>query len=53
VRLGDGCGEVDPLPSAVVKSRVLIVFETSGSMMWNTCSNTFTGGDGSLACPRR
>ena len=43
--------ETDPVPGSAIKSRVLIVFDTSGSMSWNTCSNTFTGGDGSLACP--
>ena len=43
--------ESDQLPQAAVKARVLIIFDTSGSMMWNTCSNTFTGGDGSLSCP--
>ncbi len=33
------------------KARVLIAFDTSGSMMWNTCNDTFTGGDGSQTCP--
>ena len=36
---------------SVIKGRVLIVQDTSGSMVWNTCSNTYTGGDGSLSCP--
>jgi len=33
------------------KPRLLIVFDTSGSMNWNTCDTTFTGGDGSADCP--
>ena len=36
---------------ADVKARIAIVFDTSGSMNWNTCSDTFTGGDGSLDFP--
>jgi uncharacterized repeat protein (TIGR01451 family) len=42
--------ELDRAPAGA-KARVLIVFDTSGSMLWNTCADTFTGGDGSLACP--
>jgi hypothetical protein len=34
-----------------VRARLLIAFDTSGSMNWNTCDDTFTGGDGSVACP--
>ncbi|RMH43477.1 MAG: DUF11 domain-containing protein, partial [Deltaproteobacteria bacterium] len=35
-----------------IRARMLLVFDTSGSMNWNTCGqNTFTGGDGSLECP--
>jgi len=33
------------------KPRLLIVFDTSGSMNWNTCESVFTGGDGSADCP--
>jgi uncharacterized repeat protein (TIGR01451 family) len=43
--------EQDYAPSGPIKARVLVVFDTSGSMMWNTCRDEFTGGDGSLACP--
>jgi uncharacterized repeat protein (TIGR01451 family) len=43
--------EQDFTPAGPVKSRVLVVFDTSGSMMWNTCRDEFTGGDGSIACP--
>jgi hypothetical protein len=48
--------EVDPPASSDtwVPARLLLVFDTSGSMNWNTCSgntNTFTGGDGSNECP--
>lgn len=43
--------ETDAPAGGVIKGRVLIVFDTSGSMMWNTCRNDFTGGDGSLSCP--
>lgn len=31
--------------------RLLLVFDTSGSMNWHTCANVFTDGDGSVACP--
>jgi hypothetical protein len=34
-----------------VKARLLIVFDTSGSMNWNTCTSDFTGGDGSVDFP--
>ncbi len=30
--------------------RILIAFDTSGSMNWTTCDSSFTGGDGSLQC---
>ncbi|MBI5478362.1 MAG: hypothetical protein HY906_05865, partial [Deltaproteobacteria bacterium] len=48
--------EVDVIPPGDdnVPARLLLVFDTSGSMNWNTCSgntNTFTGGDGSNECP--
>ncbi len=43
--------ETDPPPQTAIKGRVLIVQDTSGSMMWNTCGDVFTGGDGSLSCP--
>jgi len=33
-----------------IRSRLLVIFDTSGSMNWNTCDETFTGGDGSLTC---
>jgi hypothetical protein len=38
------------VPASDVRSRILLVFDTSGSMNWNVCADTFTGGDGSLAC---
>jgi hypothetical protein len=34
-----------------IKARLLIAFDTSGSMNWNTCHPVFTGGDGSDECP--
>jgi MYXO-CTERM domain-containing protein/uncharacterized repeat protein (TIGR01451 family) len=34
-----------------VKPRMLIAFDTSGSMNWTTCASDFTGGDGSAQCP--
>lgn len=43
--------EADFATTGPIKARVLIVFDTSGSMMWNTCRDDFTGGDGSLSCP--
>jgi hypothetical protein len=33
-----------------VRARLLIAFDTSGSMNWHTCEDEFTGGDGSIAC---
>src|SRR5439155_19750326 len=36
--------------SSEVKPRLLVAFDTSGSMNWTTCSGDVTGGDGSLAC---
>jgi MYXO-CTERM domain-containing protein len=47
--------ETDPPPfnplTDDIRARLLIAFDTSGSMNWNTCNNTFTGGDGSQSCP--
>ena len=37
--------------SADAKPRLLLVMDSSGSMNWNTCTDTFTGGDGSNECP--
>ncbi len=34
-----------------VRPRILLVFDTSGSMNWHVCADEFTGGDGSIACP--
>ena len=34
-----------------VYGRILVVFDTSGSMNWNTCTTDFTGGDGSVDFP--
>ena len=34
-----------------IRARLLLVFDTSGSMNWNTCSEDFTDGDGSVDCP--
>ena len=39
------------LPADEIRARLLIVFDTSGSMNFNTCAAEFTGGDGSLECP--
>ncbi len=33
-----------------VRARLLLVFDTSGSMNWNVCADDFTGGDGSSEC---
>ncbi|MBI5478388.1 MAG: hypothetical protein HY906_05995, partial [Deltaproteobacteria bacterium] len=44
--------ETDPIVTATeVRPRLLIAFDTSGSMNFNTCAEVFTGGDGSAACP--
>ncbi|MBX3250310.1 MAG: VWA domain-containing protein [Myxococcales bacterium] len=44
--------ELDPSPTAgEVRARMLLVLDSSGSMNWNTCTDDFTGGDGSLECP--
>jgi hypothetical protein len=39
------------VPTGEIKARLLIVFDTSGSMNFNTCASEFTGGDGSTECP--
>ena len=33
-----------------IRARLLLVFDTSGSMNWHTCADSFTGGDGSASC---
>nr|MDQ3034113.1 MopE-related protein [Myxococcota bacterium] len=33
-----------------VRARLLLVFDTSGSMNWHVCGDEFTGGDGSFEC---
>jgi uncharacterized repeat protein (TIGR01451 family) len=33
-----------------VRPRILLVFDTSGSMNWHVCDDDFTGGDGSAEC---
>ncbi len=38
-------------PDDDLKARLLIVFDTSGSMNWHVCDDVFTGGDGSEECP--
>jgi uncharacterized repeat protein (TIGR01451 family)/MYXO-CTERM domain-containing protein len=45
--------EEQPLvsPSDNTRGRILIAFDTSGSMNFNTCADAFTGGDGSAECP--
>lgn len=43
--------EVDDPESSDIKARLLVVFDTSGSMNWNTCAAEFTEGDGSSECP--
>jgi hypothetical protein len=51
------CPPFEPDPGAGfspadARARLLIAFDTSGSMNWNVCENdSFTGGDGSLDCP--
>ncbi|MCB9625045.1 MAG: VWA domain-containing protein, partial [Sandaracinus sp.] len=43
--------EVDPEPTAgETRARLLLVLDSSGSMNWNTCTDDFTGGDGSMEC---
>lgn len=37
-------------PPGNIEARLLVVFDTSGSMNWNTCESVFTGGDGSVDC---
>jgi hypothetical protein len=41
---------VDLVPTGEIEARLLIAFDTSGSMNWNVCANVFTGGDGSSEC---
>nr|NIR39269.1 VWA domain-containing protein [Actinomycetota bacterium]NIS33977.1 VWA domain-containing protein [Actinomycetota bacterium]NIU20860.1 VWA domain-containing protein [Actinomycetota bacterium]NIU68783.1 VWA domain-containing protein [Actinomycetota bacterium]NIV57368.1 VWA domain-containing protein [Actinomycetota bacterium] len=44
--------ETDPVPTPDdIRARLLVVFDSSGSMNWNTCDDTFTDGDGSDECP--
>lgn len=43
--------EADDFASADIKARLLVVMDTSGSMNFNSCNDTFTGGDGSTECP--
>jgi hypothetical protein len=44
--------EDEPIATAADASpRLLLVFDSSGSMNWNTCADVFTGGDGSGECP--
>ncbi|HUQ07579.1 MAG TPA: vWA domain-containing protein [Kofleriaceae bacterium] len=43
--------ETDANATPIVKPRLLLLFDSSGSMNWNTCNDTFTGGDGSSECP--
>jgi MYXO-CTERM domain-containing protein len=40
----------DNFTPADTEARLLILFDSSGSMNWNTCSPLFTDGDGSLEC---
>ena len=43
--------EVDPTPTpGETRARINFLFDSSGSMNWNTCVDDFTGGDGSLEC---
>ncbi len=44
-------GELDANATPMVKPRLLLLFDSSGSMNWNTCTDAFTGGDGSSECP--
>ncbi len=48
---GTDTDETNFASTGPIKARVLVVFDTSGSMTWNTCRDDFTGGDGSLSCP--
>ncbi len=48
--------EVDRNYTPRVKARLAIIFDTSGSMIWNVCTTSslglgYTGGDGSSECP--
>ncbi len=44
--------EAEPIVSSADASpRLLLVFDSSGSMNWNTCADVFTGGDGTAECP--
>ena len=43
--------EIDPSPTpGDTRARLLVVFDSSGSMNWNTCADDFTDGDGSDEC---
>ena len=43
--------EADPSPTpGEIRARLLFLFDSSGSMNWNTCTDEFTGGDGSTEC---
>ncbi len=43
--------EVDPADTpGEIRARMLFVFDSSGSMNWNTCADEVTGGDGSAEC---
>ncbi len=43
--------EADTLPTlGEVRPRLLVILDSSGSMNWNTCTEDFTGGDGSVEC---
>ncbi|MFH0899227.1 MAG: hypothetical protein V2A73_01230, partial [Pseudomonadota bacterium] len=47
-------GDEAPRPAPIdadIEARLLIAFDTSGSMNWHSCSNSYTGGDGSADCP--
>ncbi len=43
--------ETNSNATPIIKPRLLLLFDSSGSMNWNTCDDVFTGGDGSNACP--